>query len=330
MKTKRRRSELYFFHLDRVRDAVEAAAALVSGSCAGDMPGQMEDLTRRMKPKEAMGMRYQIEDPGAGGKADLDFEAYRPNLRDEIVGILVAGPASVVEAIVARWSELERQFRDAERSKPRDPEPVRAAVTPSADAASDLRREAIPIERQLEELGRCGIALSPGTTLDDLLGTCPREELEAESYVGLLLAMAGVPEAPTDEWKSKNVLHLDLECAPGEEEIERVVAAMATLAGGALPLEGVKATIDEEKGHGRLIFRTGGRERRIAFETDGDWLDPVLLEGLDDALRRTGTNRAFIHIDLGGQDCLIACGTAKELESLRKVCGLPASWLGAR
>jgi hypothetical protein len=82
-----------------------------------------------------------------------------------------------------------------------------------------------------------------------------------------------------------------------------------------------------ESGEARVAFRLAGTEYHWDATVNDDWVEPTILSRFAQVLTRVGKSRRFTYINLGGQDCLIGCATAKERSKLAKLTGLNVEWL---
>ena len=181
---------------------------------------------------------------------------------------------------------------------------------------------------QLDALAACGIAPRQGIGPAELL-TRHRERAYETSPFKLLLAELGAEsEEPPHQPLSDNVWHMRAECAARGGDYVTIAHRMATLAGDVLLIESVHDEFDLRRGVAWLSFTQRGEPHRWPAKIEERWIDPnilsrfaLLLEAQDAALRYTC-------LDLGGQDCLIACATDEQFAALRKVTGLAFEWLG--
>src|SRR5271157_1054982 len=107
---------------------------------------------------------------------------------------------------------------------------------------------------------------------------------------------------------------------------------MATLAQNqnedALPIESVRDEFDLRRGVAWLSFILRAEEFRWPAKIEERWIDPMILSRFAALLEAQDTNRRYICLDLGGQDCLLGCATDEHFAALRKRTGLAFEWLG--
>lgn len=189
----------------------------------------------------------------------------------------------------------------------------------------------VPFEKQIADLGACGILLSPGVAPESLFDSFDREAFESEPYRLLLCAMGGEAETEAQAGltghPSDNIWHFDTECIENAGDYAAIARRMRELAQGDLPLEDVSDRVDVEAGRASLTFRLSGREYRWDAKVDADWVDSTILSRFAELLRAGKTTRRFTYVDLGGQDCLIGCATAEDRAKLEGVIGRKVAWL---
>lgn len=182
---------------------------------------------------------------------------------------------------------------------------------------------AVPtLEEQLATLVRCGVRLRSKDVVDSVLGDWSREQIEAEPYELLLVAL-GNEEQPLAE----NIWHFDTECIEDHGAYVRIATALRDMAGGDLPLTEVDDSVDIEAGEARLSFSLDGKRHEWNCEVDADWVDATILSKFANLLATRRTGRRFTYLDLGGQDCVLGCFTDAERIMLSSATGLAFEWL---
>ena len=121
-------------------------------------------------------------------------------------------------------------------------------------------------------------------------------------------------------------MHAD--CAAHRGDYTKIANRMATLAGDALPIELVDDEFDLGRGVAWLSFSLHGEEFRWPAKIEERWIDPLVLSRFAALLEAQSTDRRYICLDLGGQDCLLGCATEAQFSALRKRTGLAFEWLG--
>ena len=229
---------------------------------------------------------------------------------------------------VETHASLEEAARAAEK-KVREKLKKGYEVTPrgAREKQPVRRRQRVSVEEQLENLSACGVALAPGMSKDVLFAMYDPEEYVSEPYLLLLTALGGEAEGEPYGFISSDIWHFDTECIEDHGDYARIAMRMEELAAGDLPLEAIEDYVDVEEGKAWLAFRLDGRDYRWELEVEDDWVDTRVFAVCDTLLRRRRTGRRFTYLDLGGQDCLIGCGTAEQLEKLRAVTEQNFRWL---
>jgi hypothetical protein len=189
------------------------------------------------------------------------------------------------------------------------------------------RASRVTFEEQLAILERAGISLAPSVTPDALLLSYDREAFESQPFALLLSAMGTEAEVESQAgpsgYPSDNIWCFDTECIEVHGDYATIALRMAVLAQGSLPLEDVQDHVDTEANEAWLSFRLDGKAHRWDFEVNDDWVDPAIIERLQDLLVKRGTGRRFINIHTyGGQEIVIACSTPAQVKVLRVEAGL--------
>jgi hypothetical protein len=181
---------------------------------------------------------------------------------------------------------------------------------------------------QLDALAECGIVPRDGIGPVELLLRHGEREYETSPFK-LLLAVLGTDALePPFLPLSDNVWHMRAECVAGSGDYVKVAQRMAALAGEALPIQTVYDEFDLRQGAAWLLFVLRGREFRWPAKIEERWIDPMILSRFAALLDAQDSDRRYICLDLGGQDCLISCATDEQLTALRKRTGLDLEWLG--
>jgi hypothetical protein len=181
---------------------------------------------------------------------------------------------------------------------------------------------------QLDALAECGVAPREGLGPPELLRRHPERDYETAPFKLLLAELGSESEMPPHESISDNVWHLHAECIAHSGDYVKVARHMSTLAGDALALENLHDEFDLRRGVAWLTFTLRGYEFRWPARIEERWIDPNLLSHFVALLDAQGTNRRYICLDLGGQDCLLGTATDEQLSALRKITGLAFEWLG--
>jgi len=182
----------------------------------------------------------------------------------------------------------------------------------------------ISLEKQVEELAKCGIRLKPEFTVDTLLNEFSRDRYEERSYIGAIIRMAGYSnEVPL----SNNLWYLDTECVEDTGSYAMIAERFRDLAQGELPIENIRDHVDHANGDAWVAFELHGETIEWHARVKDDWIDPEMLSNFCALLKQESSTRRYTFLDLKGQDCIIGCATEDELLRLRKLTGMKFSWL---
>jgi len=181
---------------------------------------------------------------------------------------------------------------------------------------------ATTIEEQLATLVRCGVRLEDPEPLPAILEEWTREQLEAEPF-GLLLLALGNADAPL----ATNLWHFDTECIEDHGAYATIASRLQLMAGDDLPLTDIDDHVDIEEGEARLSFTLDGQRHDWTCLVEDDWVDPAILSKFAALLAARKTGRRFTYLDLGGQDCLLGCFTDAERKMLSAAVGRDFTWL---
>ena len=181
---------------------------------------------------------------------------------------------------------------------------------------------------QLDTLAECGIAPREGIGPAELLARHSDRDYETSPFK-LLLSVLGIDsEEPSYLPLSDNVWLMHADCAAHGGDYAKVAHRMATLAADALPIESVRDEFDLGRGVAWLSFTLHSEEFRWPAKIEERWIDPLVLSRFAALLEAQATDRRYICLDLGGQDCLLGCATEAQFAALRKRTGLAFEWLG--
>jgi hypothetical protein len=181
---------------------------------------------------------------------------------------------------------------------------------------------------QLDALAACGIILRESIGPPDLLRRHSERAYETSPFKLLLSELGAETEDTPHETLSPNAWHMRAECIARGGDYVKVAHRMATLTGDALPLENVRDEFDLRRGVAWLSFTLHGETHRWPARIEERWIDPNILSRFAALLEVQSVVLRYICLDLGGQDCLIACATDEQFTSLRKSTGLAFEWLG--
>ena len=181
---------------------------------------------------------------------------------------------------------------------------------------------------QLDALAAFGIAPSADIGPAELLARQSERAYETSPFKLLLSELGADSEQPPHAPLSNNVWHMRAECADRGGDYVKIAHRMATLAGGALPIESVHDEFDLRRGVAWLSFTLRGEPFRWPAKIEERWIDPNILSRFAALLEAQDAGLRYLCLDLGGQDCLLACATDEQFIALRKTTGLAFEWLG--
>lgn len=181
---------------------------------------------------------------------------------------------------------------------------------------------------QFDTLAECGIVPNEGVGPAAFLVRHGEREYETSPFKLLLSELGTDSLEPPGLPLSDNVWHMRAECIAGSGDYVRVGRRMAALAGDALRIASVDDEFEFRQGIAWLSFTLRGHEFRWAAKIEERWIDPTILSRFAALLEAQETDRRYICLDLGGQDCLLGCATNEQFASLRKRTGLDFEWLG--
>ena len=181
---------------------------------------------------------------------------------------------------------------------------------------------------QLNELAECGIVPREGIGPAELVARHSDRDYETSPFKLLLSVLGTDSEEPPYLPLSANVWLMHADCAAHRGDYTKIANRMATLAGDALPIELVHDEFDLGRGVAWLSFSLLGEKFRWPAKIEERWIDPMVLSRFAALLEAQSTDRRYICLDLGGQDCLLGCATEAQFSALRKRTGLAFEWLG--
>jgi len=191
----------------------------------------------------------------------------------------------------------------------------------------NFRPARLTLERQLEALRACGLAVEPGLVIGLLEEE--RDSFEGEPWTALLYALGsdegrGAP----GETLVPDLWHLDTECIEDHGDYAQIAQGFAQIAGGALPLTAIRDHVALDEGEAWLEFRLHGRDYRWEARVNEDWLDPVILSRFVELLAEQGSERRIaVYAPENFQDMLLIGTDEAGLACLRRTTGLDLHWL---
>jgi hypothetical protein len=173
------------------------------------------------------------------------------------------------------------------------------------------------LEDKLAVLGKCGFVLAPPFTVDDLLASWARQDLEEPGYDMVLVGLGGTEER--EPWRNRcvNLWHFDTECIEDDGDYVAIAKRMAEMTQGGVSLTEIQDHVDVEAREAWLSFVTGGQRIRIDCTVKDDWVDEAVLNRFQSLLTQSAHSKTFVYYDTGGQDCIIGCVTREQLKELQ-------------
>lgn len=199
----------------------------------------------------------------------------------------------------------------------------------------NLRARPVSVADQISTLKACGLSCASGEVERGFAAGPARMRYEKQPYLALLTDMgqpvqgaAGEGAEPgAEQYVSNDVWHFDTECIHDDGDYAAIIGRLAALSRGALVVSDLRDRVDVSAGKASVSFRCNGASYRWDATVADDWVDPTILDRCDALLRAGGSGRRFVHIDLQGQDCLIACMTEAEKDMLAERTRLDVRWL---
>jgi hypothetical protein len=230
--------------------------------------------------------------------------------------------AFVVGAVIAFFWIFFRSDDEA-AALPREP------TSPEEQPVAAPAR-AVPLTDQLQVLADCGIRLHRDRTRDDLLGLFDASAYEARPYRLLAQSLAShAPGDPPGRPMSDDIARIDVRRVQGPGCYANVAREMARVAGGALPLSGLRDEYDAAVGRYHLHVDIEGFHLILdaACPVDSSDFDMAIVSGLAELLRERGHGRRFVDASEVPGELLLATATPAQLARLRGECGLDFRWV---
>jgi hypothetical protein len=187
----------------------------------------------------------------------------------------------------------------------------------------------LSLEDQIARLAELGVRLAPGVRVEDLLRSWSREDLEAEPFQNVLIALGGEIERAPYPPASPDVWHLDTECVEDDGAYVAVAERVQLLARDRVTFTNIRDRVNLDAEKVWLAFSAGGDKYRWDLEVQDDWIDTNVFTLFEEVLAKHADGLRFIYLDLGGQDCLLLLGDENRHERLRAATGLDFTWMSA-
>lgn len=157
----------------------------------------------------------------------------------------------------------------------------------------------LKLETQLAKLAELGLVLNPGITIEDILYSFARDELEVKPF-GLLLFVLGaeVERAPWGRRICNNVWNFDTECIVATGDYVKIVQNLCLLSGDRDYLTDITDYIDLDAGGCWLEYTLHDEQRQHwEIEANNDWADMLTISYVMEDLQRDG--KQFYSLDNG-------------------------------
>jgi hypothetical protein len=174
------------------------------------------------------------------------------------------------------------------------------------------------LEQKLELLARCGFRLESPFTVNDLLESWSRGDFEKPGFDLALVGLGMTEERPPWRNHCANAWHFDTECIEDTGAYCRIAERMRGIAQGSLPIGNIRDHVDVEGRSAWLAFDYQGQNIHIDCKVDDDWVDSKVFAHFVDLLGKSDPSKIYLHYDLHGQDCILACVTRTQFAELKR------------
>lgn len=152
------------------------------------------------------------------------------------------------------------------------------------------------LEAQIAKLAELGLVLNPEITIEDILFSVDRQELESDPFKLLLFAYGSeVEREPKGRRICNRVWNFDLECISGTGDYVKIVGQLCLLGGDADYLQEVVDYVDLDEGECWLEYTLGENRQHWSIESNDDWADMLALSYVMEDIQRDG--RQFYSLD---------------------------------
>ncbi|WP_295613999.1 hypothetical protein [Chamaesiphon sp. GL140_3_metabinner_50] len=150
------------------------------------------------------------------------------------------------------------------------------------------------LEAQLDELAKLGLVLNSGITIEDLLYSLDRSELEQEPFEQLLFLFGS--EVEREPWGRRicdRVWNFDTECIVSTGDYVNIVKNLCLLTGKPDYLTDVVDYINVDSTNMTasecwLEYTLGDRQQRWSIEANDDWADMMTITYVMEDLQHDG------------------------------------------
>jgi hypothetical protein len=192
--------------------------------------------------------------------------------------------------------------------------PGRVAIIGAAGAG-----EKLTLEQKLENLAQCGLKLAEPFTIEDILYSWEREELEKPGYEFLFGALAMCEEREPWRQLCDSCFNFDSECIENEDDYTRILLQIAAMTKGDMILSAFSEQVPIGGGKAYLSFNCNDAPVALEFQQDNDWFNEHVFDQVLGLLKTTGSKRVFFTRDTGDQNCEVGCLFPEQIERLRKL-----------
>lgn len=152
----------------------------------------------------------------------------------------------------------------------------------------------LKLEAQLDKLAELGLVLNSGITIDDLLYSLDRSELEQEPFERLLFLFGS--EVEREPWGRRicdRVWNFDTECIVATGDYVNIVQNLCLLTGKPDYLTDVVDYINVDSTNMAasecwLEYTLGDRQQRWSIEANDDWADMMTITYVMEDLQHDG------------------------------------------
>lgn len=189
------------------------------------------------------------------------------------------------------------------------------------------RKKRDTLEARLGKLAGVGVRLAPGRTIDELLESWSRDELEAGTYFDLVVALGLEVETGLNAGAhyTDQLFTLDTECIEDRGDYTRVFRDLERLFQGEMSLADLEDEVDIDQGRARITFSTHGQPFEHDFEQQDDWLSKEAIGfwgSVVSSIRQKhpeAITRRMGSFSDGGQGIVFVCLRPAELDAFRKL-----------
>lgn len=178
----------------------------------------------------------------------------------------------------------------------------------------------VPLDDQLKALAECGVVLSPGARLEDLLLSDSQEEYEKVPFNALILVLGNEMERTPFAPLCRRLWQCDHERIEDDGAYAEVITRLHWMSDQILPLSNVTSHLDFEEKEAWVEFDLAEGRIHWDAEVDNDWLDFSIVIRFDSLLRENHSPvRLYANVTDFGQSSFLAGFTQSEFEHFQKL-----------